>query len=227
DAGGQMTFAGPTVSDTASMIDGIQYTSSNGWTTAAHNSTTGVKMTLGSSQFQSSLSGSVSPYLRMDFGIAGFVGDCDILLCYDLGGVNLAYAKTTGDFRLQLNPPLNDLDAQYRGPTWSTGVDFTAGPEVVLNGGIAKLLQLIGIDPPSVEWVLFNKDLPVANSPDITVTSSAAPGGSVNLTASVPDGFSGDMVKFVAYPSSGRGGTIVATSTVSGKSATAAWKPNN
>ena len=225
DAGGSMTFAGPTVSDTANALDGIEYTSGGGWQAVEDNSQTGTQVTPAGSKFDASLATDASPDLRVDFGISAVLGDCDIDLCTTLAGANLAFAEAKGSFNFQIASPFSDVANGYAGPTWKAGVEFTAGPEFVLTGDIVDLFAWIGVTPPDVQWSVFDDKVPLAGSPAITLTANPASGGSVKLAASVPTGFSGDTVKFVAYPSTGADGTIVATTTVAGTSATTNWTP--
>jgi hypothetical protein len=226
DAGGAMTFAGPTVSDTATALDGIEYTADGGWQAVEDNSQTGVQVTPGGSSFDASLTASASPDMRVDFGISAVLGDCDINLCTTLAGANLAFAETKGSFDFQITSPFDDLASGYAGPIWSAGVEFTAGPELVLSGDIVDLFDWIGVTPPDVQWNAFDDNVPLSGSPDLTTTASAAPDGAVNLAVSLPIGFSGDAVKFVAYPTSATTGTVVAEATVTGTSTTATWIPN-
>jgi hypothetical protein len=226
DAGGAMTFAGPTVSDTATALDGIEYTADGGWQAVEDNSQTGVQVTPGGSGFDASLTASASPDMRVDFGISAVLGDCDINLCTTLAGANLAFAEAKGSFDFQITSPFDDLASGYAGPIWSAGVEFTAGPELVLSGDIVDLFDWIGVTPPDVQWNAFDDNVPLSGSPDLTTTASTAPGGAVNLAVSLATGFSGDTVKFVAYPPSATTGTIVAEATVTGTSAAATWTPN-
>ena len=227
DAGASMTFSGPTVSDTMQALDGILYTSSDGWQAVENNSSTGLQVMPAGENLRARLTAQVAPYLRVDFGISAAFGDCAADLCTRLAGVGLAFTKDTASWDFRIQTPLRDTTAGYQGPEWSSGLDLTAGPEFTVIGDIAKLFSWIGVTPPAQRWKILDRPVPFAGSPALTVSAGApeAARGAISLTASLPRGFSGDTVQFMAYPAGGGPGFVAASTTVIGSSARATWHP--
>jgi hypothetical protein len=226
DAGGSMTFSGPTVSAHAQGTDGIRYTSSDGWQAVEDNQATGPQVTPGGTSFSASLTAAAEPYLRVDFGISGVLGDCAADLCTRLATANLAFSDAEGDWNFGIGSPFQDLTPGYQGPSWNADLDLTGGPELAVTGDITQLFSWIGVSPPAVRWTAFNDRIPLAGSPAVTVSTAPPDGsGAVRLTASVPSGYAGNTVEFVAYPPGGGPGFLAASTQVNGTSADATWQP--
>jgi hypothetical protein len=227
DAGAAMTFSGPTVSDTAQGTDGIRYTSAGGWQAVEDNQAADPLVTPGGTSLTASLTATAAPFLRLDFGISGVLGDCAANLCTRLATANLAFSDAEGTWNFGIRSPFRDLEPSYNGPRWNADLDLTAGPELAVTGDIGQLFSWIGVPPPAVRWTAFDDRIPLAGSPDLTV--SAAPpndSGAVGLTASLPSGYSGDTVEFIAYPPGGGPGFLAASTQVDGASAQATWQPS-
>ncbi len=226
NAGASMTFSGPTASDTARGTDGILYTSSGGWQAVEDNQTTGMQVTPDGTSFNASLKATAAPYLRVDFGISGVLGDCAAGLCTRLATANLAFSDAEGGWNFGIGSPFLDLTPGYQGPSWNADLDLTAGPEFAVTGDIAQLFSWIGVSPPAVRWTAFDDRIPLAGSPALTVsTAPPTAAGPVSLTASLPGGFSGDTVEFIAYPPGGGPGFLAGRTQVNGSSASATWQP--
>jgi hypothetical protein len=227
DAGAAMTFSGPTVSDTARGTDGIRYTSAGGWQPVEDNQAADPEVTPGGTSFGASLTATAAPYVRLDFGISGVLGDCAANLCTRLATANLAFTDAEGAWSFGIRTPFRDLAPSYHGPRWNADLDLSAGPELAVGGDIGQLFSWIGVPPPAVRWTAFEDSIPLAGSPDLTV-STAPPNesGAVGLTASVPGGYSGSTVEFIAYPPGGGPGFLAASTQVNGTSARATWQPS-
>ncbi|MGD0378002.1 MAG: hypothetical protein ABSB01_25940, partial [Streptosporangiaceae bacterium] len=226
-AGASMTFSGPTASDTMQALDGMLYTSSGGWQAVEHNSGTGPQLTPAGQSFKASLAADMAPYLRVGFGISAAFGDCAADLCTRLAAVDLAFSKDKANWDFGIKSPFQDMNADYQGPKWTARLDLTAGPEFTVTGDIAELFSWIGVTPPTRQWNTFNRLVPLAGSPPLTMSARAlaAAGRAISLIASLPRGFSGDTVQFIAYPARGGPGFVVARTTVTGSSARATWQP--
>ena len=203
---GSATFTGPTVSDTVTAFDGIEY-SDNNWRALDTNIQSGVQVTPGSSNLSLSLSADLSPSAALNFGISlkPCLDDNTNLCAWTLGQADLAYVKAAGDADLSISSPFSYLDSGYTGPTWSAEFDITAGPEITSESGvIPTLLTAAGVTLPDQTWSPIKVKIPLAGSPTVTYNSPrSSPGRSVTLSASVPSGGSGDMVYFVLYPTTG------------------------
>lgn len=225
--GASTTFFGPTASDTMRALDGMLYTTSGGWQPVEHNSSTGPQVRPAGQSFKASLAADVAPYFRVGFGISAAFGDCAANLCTRLAAVDLAFTKYEASWDFRIQSPFPDTAPGYRGPEWTAGLDLTAGPEFTVTGDIADLFSWIGVAPPAGHWNAFDHLVPLAGSPALTLSARApvAPGGAISLTASLPRGFSGDTVQFVAYPASGGPAFVATHATVTGGSASAIWHP--
>jgi hypothetical protein len=226
DAGGSITVAGPVVTDTASALDGIEYSSGAGWAPVETNTQSGPVLAPSSSSYDTTLSATTTPDFRVDVGVDAVLGDCDLDLCTTLAGVDLAFAEISGDLDFHLDSPLSDLASGYTGPVWGAGIQLSAGPEISLTGDLSELLSWIGLQPPDEQWNAFDDKIPLAGSPQPAVTVRPGTSG-LTLSASVPIGFNGDKLEFVAIPSGASTGTVVATSTIDGTDATATWNPSS
>lgn len=213
---GQLTLNGPSVSATAALYDGIQYTNTGGWTTIHNNGQTGVKVRPAASSFAASVSVDFTPSVRLDLGVA-----------FKLGPINTAQAdfvfgKAAGPLHFEIST-FDSTKSGYKGPLWSAGFELAAGPEIALSGGaLTTLLNWIGLTPPNVAWDLVDLKFPLAGSPDfnVSVAGASAPGGMATFTAALPDGYDTVPVTFVLYPKAGGTDTVVGKTSVSGKSAT-------
>ncbi len=225
--GASMTFFGPTVSDTMHALDGMLYTTSGGWQAVEDNSSTRPQITPAGQSFKASLAADVAPYFQVGFGISAAIGDCTTNLCTRLATVDFAFTKCNANWDLRIQSPLPDTAVGYKGPKWTASLDLTAGPEFAVTGDIADLFSWIGVTPPARQWNAFDRLVPLAGSPTLTVSARtpAASRGAISLTASLPRGFSGDTVKFIAYPASGGPPFVATHATVTGNSARATWQP--
>jgi hypothetical protein len=176
---------------------------------------------------KASLTANAEADLKVGFGISAVFGDCAVGPCTSLATVGLAFTtdKANWDFRIQ--PPLPYATAGYQGPEWTADLDLTAGPEFTVTGGLEELFTWIGVPAPSQHWNTFDRRVRLGGSPALTVSARApaVAGGPISLTASLPPGFSGRTVRFIAYPASGGPGFVIVSTTVTGSSARATWQP--
>ena len=228
-AGAAMAFSGPTVSYTMRATAGIQYTLSGGWQAVKSTPTwsTLPQVTPASQSFKASLTANAEADLKVGFGISAAFGDCAVGPCTSLATVGLAFTTDKANWGFRIQPPFLYTTAGYQGPEWAAGLHLTAGPELTVTGGIAELFTWIGVSAPSRHWNTFDRRLRLGGSPALTVSARApaVAGGAISLTASLPPGFSGDTVRFIAYPASGGPGFVVVSTTVIGSSARATWQP--
>lgn len=216
--GASLTMPGPTLSDTVTADNGIQYTSANGWTSVDHDGQTGITVTPGPGLARrASVSATVSPFLSVSFGVAG------TLAGENLAGATLAFTRAQGDYNVTIQAPFSYLTAGYTGPRWNSSLGLTGGPEIGLTGDLANLLQWMGLTLPDKKWNLVDVTVPLQSSPSVTVTAAPGNGKAIRLSAALPSGFNGDNVQFVQYPPQGGQGTVVAKTVVSGDTATGSW----
>ncbi len=220
DGSAGLSLPGPVLSDTVTAFDGISYTVGRGWQPVDDNSPGHITISLGGQPaFTASVSAGFSLYVNTDFDVGGAIAG------QELAGTALAFAKAEGDYTITMHPPFAQLAPGYTGPGWDTSLRLTAGPQVKTTGDLATLLSWIGVDSPKVSWIVFDRTFPVAASP--AVTAAAIPGSPASrvtrLSVSVPPGYGGDKVEFIQYPSDGGPGHVIATATVTGRSATATW----
>lgn len=218
--GASLEVPGPTVSDTITALNGIEYSFSGGWRSLDQDQQSGITVAPGPGMaFRASLSASLSPFVRVGFGVAGtLAGD-------DLAGSSLAFAQAQGDYTLSIQEPFSYLTPGYTGPRWDTSLRLTAGPQIAVTGNLATLLQWAGITLPHVTWNLLNESVPLQSSPAFAVAVSPAQPGSkvIRLSAALPAAFNGDKAEFVQYPSRGGQGSVVATAAVTDGAAKSSW----
>ena len=224
-ATGSLTVSGPSLNDTLSALDGVQWTPSAGWQTIGHNSQSGLSVTPAGIKFTTALSGDIFPYLRLD---VGFNADLDDVLT--LAGVKLAYAQDAGKFGLSFSSPLSYQQSGYSGPIWNAGLEVSAGPELQISGELATLLKQLGLPTNFGEWALYDQTIPFANSPNPALSSNSSSvnvGSPVNLTATIPNSnlYQGDDLQFWAYPSYGTPAEI-ADAKVNGSPVNVTWTPS-
>jgi hypothetical protein len=215
-----LTISGPVLSDTVTADNGIQYTSAHGWSSVDDDRQSGISVTPGPGPAaHAALSATLSPFLRVGFGVAGTLGGDN------LAGTSLAFTRAQGNYNLTTPVPFTYLTPGYAGPRWNTSLGLTGGPEIDLTGNLATLLGWLGLTLPDLKWNLADVTVPLQSSPSVTVTAAPGAGNTtaIRLSTALPAGFSGDKVDFVQYPPQGGKGTVVATATVSGGRATGSW----
>lgn len=220
DGGAGLSLPGPYLSDTVTALDGISYTAARGWQPVEENSSGHITIGIdGKPSFTTWISAGFSAYVNTDFDIGGAI------VGQELAGTALAFAKAEGDYTITMHPPFARLASGYTGPGWETSLRLTAGPQVKVTGGLTQLLSWLGIDTPTVSLPLASITFPVAASPAITV--EAVPGSPASrvtrLSVSLPSGYSGDRVEFIQYSAANGPGQIIATATVTGRSAAVTW----
>lgn len=218
-AAAALILPGPTLSQTTHALDGIAYASASGWQDMHANTTGPVRVTPGTPTLTAAGKTGLAPFLRVNFGVGATIAG------NQMAGAALAYAEAKASYTFAIGSPLGRYDPGYTGPRWGTTLTLSGGAQADLTGDLAKLLRWIGLSTPGVAWPAFSHTIPVAGSPAITVT--AAPGTPPNrvtrLSASLPAGYNGDQVIFVAYPASGGLGRPVTQAIVTGRTATATW----
>jgi hypothetical protein len=225
-ATGTVTVTGPEASDTIIAADGVQY--SNGtWTAIDDNASSKINVIPVGTAIRGMLNAAVDPFFRLDAGFAADLGGV-----YRLAAVKLAYLQPGGDLSLQLSTPTRKFAFGYSGPQWFAGFELKAGPELALSGpvfqSVQQFLSLLGIDlTVTTPWGQFDKKIPFASSPvpKVTAPATAAAGKPVRLTATVPQGFSGDTVIFEGFRDGAQAATELASAKVSGRTAAATWTP--
>jgi Bacterial Ig-like domain (group 2) len=220
-ASGQVTVTGPVFTDTANALDGVDWTKGKGWSPVDSNQQSGLKMTPASASYKASLSAAVEPQFRLDAGVKAHLGPCGGTTC-TLAGINLAFVQVAGKLAFGLTSPLSSLAAGYAGPHWGATVTLQAGPELQLTGDLTKILKWIGIKPPGGQLALFTRTIPIASSPKLILDASRS-GTAVTLKLSVPNGYDGDNVKFVAIPKGATKGSVIATATVTATAVASSW----
>ena len=224
-ANGQYTITLPTIADTLTADDGVEWNSTSGWQAITNNSSSGQTVTTPGSEFSSSIEGSVGAYLDCKAGI-----DLSTLLGGDLGGVDLAYAEIAGTMNLGIQAPFNVTSNGYTGPKWAAKLEVTAGPTLQISGSITQLFNYLGLSTNLGSWNLYDQSYPLGQSPMPVIQASQSqitPGTPVTFTlTAVPPAAAGDAIKLYAYKAKGTVGTEIGTGIVSSTgSTTITWTP--
>jgi hypothetical protein len=224
DANGNATLslAGPEVTATATMTDGVAY-SGGAWQAILTNSQSGPQVTPGGMSFSASASVDVQSSYRADLGTTILLYGAPITTA------DVAFGIIGAEYKIAMSSPFGDTAADYSGPSWSDNFHLQAGPELSLSGGFLGFLHdYFGVPTISQQWTLFDRTIPLNNSPNPSVgaTPALVQSGSVSLSSNTPTSYAGDRVDFIGFLNGSRTGTVLAQSTVgSDGSARASWTP--
>jgi hypothetical protein len=218
-----LTLKGPSFTDTFTANDGIAWSATGGWQSVLLNSSTGPKLDPPGFQFTAQVHGKVTGFLRDDVGLVAKAAHLDVV------GANFVFDKVEGDVGFTIDSPLAFTSAGYTGPTWGAGIEHTAGPELQLTGGVAALLEQLGVPTNLATWNLSDSLVPLGASPSPKLTASAATvsqGGSEILTVTQPKSYGGSTVRFYAFPASGAPTELGSARVDSSGSAAITWSPS-
>ncbi|MGO9150725.1 MAG: Ig-like domain-containing protein [Acidimicrobiales bacterium] len=215
------TIAGPTLTDTVTALNGIQY-SGGQWSPIESNANSGVRVVPQGVTSAAGISATITPYVRIDAGFSA-----ELFGWLDLATFNFAFAEADAPLSFALQSPFASTTKGYSGPAWSAQLLLSAGPEVDLTGPIAEILEALGVPPVSEQWSLYSSTTTLAGSPDpaLTLSTKDLLSGSIDIDFVIPPGYLGDRLSLVGYPVVGGAGLILYSTKALNGDTNVTWSP--
>jgi len=209
--GPSLSLNGPQGSVLGQAEAGMCYKNTQGWyacnsrTFDANYQPPGADLSTGVS-----FTANAGPYGQLDLGLLASIGRPP--LAVPLADVKFAEVKAGADLGFEFNSPFDPQQPDYHGPSWDIEAYVIGSYKAELSAqGVLGLVERLGI-PTSISFglsgELFNKTIPLLDSPDVVVTPDcdSAQGGSIDVevgTGSGDDDGTAQLLDIVSVPYGG------------------------